>query len=129
MLLFLKGIIIGLGKIMPGVSGAMFAINLNVYEKLINSITNFFDDYKNNSKFILVLCSGIILAIVFGSKLIMYLYGNYKFVTMCFFLGLLVGGTYIFAKHIKYNYRTLLFIFFIYFNMFIFQNEFRLSNI
>ena len=52
MLLFLKGIIIGIGKIIPGVSGALLAINFNVYERLLNSLTNFFDDWKNNLKFI-----------------------------------------------------------------------------
>ena len=45
-MLFIKGFIIGLGKIMPGVSGAIIAIGLNLYEKLINAIIYFFNDWK-----------------------------------------------------------------------------------
>ena len=33
--LFFKGIIIGIGKIIPGVSGSMLAISLGIYEKLL----------------------------------------------------------------------------------------------
>ena len=106
MLLFIKGIIVGIGKIMPGVSGAMLAINLNVYEKLINAITSFFDDVRDNFKFLLIFGIGILLSIIFGSKVIIYLFDNYRFITMCFFLGLLIGGSYIFSKGIKYNLNS-----------------------
>jgi len=39
MLLFIKGFVVGLAKIIPGVSGAMIAIYLNLYEKILDSIT------------------------------------------------------------------------------------------
>lgn len=110
MLLFLKGIIVGLGKIIPGVSGAMLAINLNLYEKLIIAITHFFDDFKNNFKFLLVFGLGLVSAIIFGSKLIIFLLSSYRFITMCFFIGLVSGGLYIFSMKIKYTNETILFI-------------------
>ena len=37
LLLICKGFIIGLAKIIPGVSGAIIAISFGVYEKLISS--------------------------------------------------------------------------------------------
>ena len=46
MILFIKGFIIGIGKIIPGVSGALLAINFKVYERAIEAIVNFFDDWK-----------------------------------------------------------------------------------
>ena len=55
MKLFIKAFIIGIAKIIPGVSGAMLAVSFSIYDKLINSITNFFDDKKNNLKFLLIL--------------------------------------------------------------------------
>ena len=42
MLLILKGIIIGIGKIIPGVSGSMLAISMGIYQKMIDSVNNFF---------------------------------------------------------------------------------------
>ena len=102
MMLIIKGFIIGLGKIMPGVSGAMLAINFSIYEKLLDALTNFFNDWKNNLKFLILLGIGGILAIVFGSKFLLYLFDNYKFMTMMFFIGLIMGGSYNFSKKIQY---------------------------
>ena len=111
MLLFLKGILIGIGKIIPGVSGAMLAINFNIYERALNSVTHFFDDWKDNLKFILLCGSGIILSMILCSGMIQYFLNNYFFVTMMFFIGLILGGTYSFSLSIKYNYKNILVIF------------------
>ena len=46
MINFIKGFIIGIGKIIPGVSGAMLATIMGVYDKAIFYICNF----KNNIK-------------------------------------------------------------------------------
>lgn len=110
MLLFLKGFLVGIGKIIPGVSGAMLAINFNVYEKLLNAITNFFNDWKNNLKFLFLFGSGVVLAIILCSGIILFLLNNYMFLTMMFFIGLIFGGTYNFSKGIIYNYKNILLI-------------------
>lgn len=92
MFTFIKGFIIGLGKIIPGVSGSLLAISLNVYEKCIDIISNIFKELKYNIKFLFLLCLGILLGIVFGSKIIYYFLTNYHVLTMCLFVGL-IGGT------------------------------------
>lgn len=110
MILFIKGFIIGIGKIIPGVSGALLAINFKVYEKAIEAVVNFFDDWKKNLLFITKLGSGIILSIVLCSNGIIYLLNNYRFITMMFFVGLICGGTYNYATGIKCNYSDVLFM-------------------
>lgn len=110
MILFIKGFIIGIGKIIPGVSGALLAINFKVYERTIEAVVNFFDDWKKNLLFITKLGSGIILSIVLCSNGIMYLLNNYRFITMMFFVGLICGGTYNYATGIKCNYSDVLFM-------------------
>ena len=40
-LLFIKGIIIGIANIIPGVSGGTLAVVLGVYDKLTEAIGNF----------------------------------------------------------------------------------------
>lgn len=110
MILFIKGFIIGIGKIIPGVSGALLAINFKVYERAIEAVVNFFDDWKKNLLFITKLGSGIILSIVLCSNGIMYLLNNYRFITMMFFVGLICGGTYNYATGIKCNYSDVLFM-------------------
>lgn len=108
--LILKGFIIGIGKIIPGVSGALLAISFNVYDKLINSITNFFDNKKDNFIFLSNLGIGIILGIILFSKIIIYLLNNYYLYTTFFFVGLILGGIIPLTKNISKNKKNILLI-------------------
>lgn len=108
--LFLKGFIIGIAKIIPGVSGAMIAVSFGIYDKLINAVTNFFDDKRNNLKFLLIVGSGVLLSIVCFSNIIRYFIGSYYLITMMLFIGLIVGGTYNFAKNIDYSIKNIIII-------------------
>ena len=110
MILFFKSFIIGIAKIIPGVSGAMLAVNFSIYDKLINSITNFFNDKKNNLKFLLIFGSGVLLAITLFSRIIRYFIDNYYLITMMLFIGLITGGTYNFSKNIKLNIKNTIII-------------------
>lgn len=87
-----KGIIIGIGKIIPGVSGGMLAISLNVYDKSLQAISNFFKEPKNNFLFLTKLGIGIVLAILVFSKVITFSLNNYYLPTMLLFIGLILGG-------------------------------------
>ncbi len=90
-ILFIKGIIIGIGKIIPGVSGAMLSISLGVYEQLISSMANIFKDTRKNIKFLLIIGSAIILSIILSSNIIMYCLDNYYLPTMLLFIGMIIG--------------------------------------
>ncbi len=91
-ILFVKGVIIGIGKIIPGLSGSMIMMILGLYEKGIRSITHYFDDIKDNTKFLLLVGSGILVAVVLISKLIQLLLIHYAFIIICMFIGLILGG-------------------------------------
>lgn len=107
----LQGILIGIGKIIPGVSGSVIAISLGVYEKAIYSINNFSKDIKNNLRYLLPLFIGVIISILMLSKLVMSLLDNYYVPTMLFFLGLIIGGIDDVGKEInkRYTYLTVIF--------------------
>ncbi|MCM1131419.1 MAG: DUF368 domain-containing protein [Roseburia sp.] len=57
-----KGAIIGLGMIIPGVSGGTLAVLLGIYEELITNISNLRKEFKTSIKFLLPLLLGMILA-------------------------------------------------------------------
>ncbi len=92
-ILVIKGLIIGFAKVMPGVSGAILAISMGVYDKGINAITRFFDNIKENTKFLFFIGIGIIIAIILGSNIVYFLLNNYYVITMLFFMGLIFGST------------------------------------
>ena len=110
--LIFKGIIIGLGKIIPGVSGSMLAFSLGVYEKAINAITNFKSDLKNNILFLSYLGIGVVIAILLFSNILIYLLNNYYDLTIILFIGL-IGGTIpsVLKKVTLKKKRNLLFFF------------------
>lgn len=89
--LIIKGFIIGMAKIIPGVSGSLVALNLGLYERGIEAISNFFKNVKSNMIFLLNVGIGIILSIIIGTKIIDYALIKFYFPTMLLFIGLLVG--------------------------------------
>ena len=91
-ILIIKGFIIGLGKIIPGVSGSLLAISMGIYDKALDVIGNFFRDIKNNIKFLMPIGIGLLLAIIFFGNIISFLLTKHYFITMMLFLGLIVGG-------------------------------------
>ncbi len=91
-MLILKGIIIGIGKIIPGVSGSMLAISMGIYQKLIDSVNNIFKYPKENFKFLFKITIGVIISIVFFSNIILNSLNKYYIITMFFFIGLIIGG-------------------------------------
>jgi len=90
MILIIKGLMVGLGKIIPGVSGSILAIRLNVYEDMIYSINNLFN--KKSIVFLTKIGIGILLAIIFGSRIIAYLLDNFYLITMILFTLLIITG-------------------------------------
>lgn len=90
--LFIQGFIVGIGKIIPGVSGAMFAMMFGIYEKALDIISNLRTKLMINLKYILILATSIGLAIIFGSLIIKKCLENYYLPTMLLFIGMMVGG-------------------------------------
>ncbi|MEG1254306.1 DUF368 domain-containing protein [Clostridium sp.] len=88
----LKGLVIGISNIIPGVSGGTMAVVLGIYDKLISAINNFFKDWKKNIFFLVEIAIGVALGIVLFSKLITNLLTNYAEPTNFFFIGLILGS-------------------------------------
>lgn len=91
-LLVIKGFVMGIANIIPGVSGGTLAIILGIYEQFISSISHFFKNIRENIKFLLPILIGIVLSIISMSNVIDYSYNNYPIPTTLFFVGLVLGG-------------------------------------
>lgn len=91
-MLFFKGIIIGIGKIIPGVSGSMLAISMGVYQKMVDSINNFFKNPKRNFLFLFKIGLGVLVSIIFLSNIILFCLNKYYIITIFFFIGLIIGS-------------------------------------
>lgn len=100
-MLILKGFIIGIGKIIPGVSGSLIAISLGVYEKAIESLLNLKQDFNKNIFYLGKLGLGILIAVIGFSNIILFCLDNYYLYTMFLFIGLMMGNIPTSLKIIK----------------------------
>ena len=103
MINFLKGIIIGIGGIAPGLSGSVMLVIFGLYDKTISAIGNLFKDIKNNVKFLFPLLIGFGVGILLFSKIIDFFINNYEMYTRYTFLGLVLGTIPMFYKEVKKN--------------------------
>tara|TARA_B100001778_G_scaffold18712_1_gene14043 strand:+ start:2289 stop:3155 length:867 start_codon:yes stop_codon:yes gene_type:complete len=103
LLLFLKGMAMGVSDLIPGISGGTVALLLGIYKNLINSLNSFnketlfyfltlnYNKLSNqlNFKFLIPVFIGIITSILLFSKIISFLIINHKILLFSFFFGLI----------------------------------------
>jgi len=91
-ILALKGFLIGIAFIIPGVSGGTVAIYLGVYDKLLHAIGNVFTEFKKSIAFLIPIIIGIAVSVVALAKLIGLMLDWNSLVTLMLFIGLIAGG-------------------------------------
>ena len=98
---FLKGIIVGIGGIAPGLSGSVLLVILGLYQKTITAIGTLFKNFKKNVAFLFPLCLGFGVGVIIFSKIVDFLLGNFEMYTRFAFLGLVLGTVPLFYKEVK----------------------------
>lgn len=99
--LVLKGFLLGIANIIPGVSGGTLALTLGIYQDLIAAISHFFKNLKKNLGLLIPLGIGMLAALLLGSKVITYCLDKFTLPTTLFFIGLIVGGIPLLTKKLK----------------------------
>ena len=82
------GIIASSAMILPGISGSLILVILGVYTLIINALNNV--EYN----IILVFLIGCLIGIINFSKIIKWLFHNYRDYTFSIMLGLVIGSIY-----------------------------------
>ncbi|MGI6578014.1 MAG: DUF368 domain-containing protein [Eubacteriales bacterium] len=89
---FLTGVLIGVGWILPGVSGGVIAVSLGIYSKMINAVGNFLRAKKQNFLYLLPIAVGACVGIFLISNVVEWLMSKWFNQVMFFFIGLVLGG-------------------------------------
>lgn len=97
----LKGILIGVANIVPGVSGGTMMVSMGIYDDIISSITNLFRQFKKSVLTLLPYGIGMGIGIVGFAFIIQYLFANFPIPTAFLFIGLILGGLPIMLGRIK----------------------------
>lgn len=88
----LKGIVMGIANIIPGVSGGTMAVSMGIYDRMIHCVTHLFKEFKESMKFLIPIFLGIGIALVGLSFIIEPAFAYFPLQTNCLFIGLIVGG-------------------------------------
>ena len=97
----LKGMVIGIANVIPGVSGGTMMVAMGIYDKLIHCITHLFSELKKNILFLAPIAVGMALAVVGSSFTIEKMFELFPFQTSLLFVGLVVGGLPAMWKNVK----------------------------
>jgi len=92
LILMLKGFLIGLAFIIPGVSGGTVAVYLGVYDKLLEAIANIFRRFKESMRLLVPILSGAVISVVGLAWVLGYLIDKNSLVVLMLFIGLITGG-------------------------------------
>lgn len=97
----IRGAVIGIANIIPGVSGGTMMVTMGIYDKLIGSITGIFKQFKKSIKTLLPYVIGMGLGIgAFAFLLTKVLLVKAPLPTAFAFIGLIVGGVPVLVKKV-----------------------------
>ncbi len=97
----LRGVVIGLANIIPGVSGGTMMVSMGIYDTIIGCINSLFKDFKRCIKTLWPYALGMVLGILGLAKLITFLLETYPLPTNMAFIGLILGGLPMILKKMK----------------------------
>lgn len=104
LILFIKGIVLGVAFVIPGVSGGTLAVLLGIYEELIEAASNFYKNMVNFKKYFMYLLPiglGIIFSVAVFAKLIKFGLDKAPIITILIFLGMIIGGIPALVRNVK----------------------------
>ena len=88
----LRGIVIGIANIIPGVSGGTMMVSMGIYDTLIYCITHLFSEFKRSILTLLPYLIGMLIGIFALASLLTYCFAHFPLPTSTTFIGLILGG-------------------------------------
>lgn len=101
----LKGICIGAGAILPGISSGVLCVLFGIYDKLVDSVLGIFRNFKNNFLFLLPIVLGCFIGVILFGNLLDFLFTSYPLQTNYAFIGLILGSVPVLIKKVN-NTKT-----------------------
>ena len=87
----LCGILIGVGAVLPGVSGGVLCVIFGIYPVVMEFISHPFSNFKNKIKILMPYIVGIFIGFWGVSKMLEMLLTRFEAPCICLFIGLVAG--------------------------------------
>lgn len=100
----LRGMVIGIANVIPGVSGGTMMVSMGIYDKLILVLTHFIKRMKEAVALLVPILVGMLLSIAIFAKIFSeILFPRFPLQTNLFFIGLILGGLPVIYGKVKGN--------------------------
>ena len=86
------GAAIGVGCVLPGVSGGVIAISMGLYEKMLSAIKNLLRSFKENFIYLLPIGIGCVIGILLTSNVLKAVIDKYEAELFALFCGFVLGS-------------------------------------
>ena len=97
----LKGMVIGIANIIPGVSGGTMAVSMGIYDKIIHAATHIISEFKKSMGILVPIMIGAAIGVVALARIIEIMFAKAPFQTNLLFIGLILGGLPAMARKVK----------------------------
>ena len=97
----LRGMVIGLANVIPGVSGGTMMVSMGIYDKLIWSINHLFKEFKKCLTILLPYAVGMVAAILLGAVGLKAAFSSFPLPTNTLVIGLILGSLPFILKEMK----------------------------
>lgn len=87
----LKGMLMGVGAILPGVSGGALSIVFGIYKPMMAFLAHPLKSFKKNFAFFLPIIIGVGLGFIMLSRLLAFIFERYEIEVLWLFVGLIIG--------------------------------------
>ena len=97
----LKGIVVGLGGVAPGLSGSVLLIIFGLYQQVLDALGTLFIDVKKKVTFLLPIVCGMGIGVLLFSRVLNFFLNQYEIPTRFCFLGLILGTVPLFYREVR----------------------------
>lgn len=87
----IKGGIVGIGGILPGLSGGALAVAIGIYEPMMAALSNLRVDFKKKFIYFLPIIIGALIGVIALAKIVELLFQEYSAPIIYLFLGFIAG--------------------------------------
>ena len=86
-----KGAIIGVGAVLPGISGGVLSVVFGIYKPMMEFLAHPIKSFKKQFGFFLPIVIGFLFGFIVLSKMVAWLFDTYEIQSLWLFIGLIVG--------------------------------------
>ncbi|MFD1441131.1 DUF368 domain-containing protein [Lacticaseibacillus hegangensis] len=106
MLNAIKGALIGIALVIPGLSGSIFAVVVGLYDRLLKAVNHFKEAPKQHAKLLVPVGLGAVVGVLLSTRAVLVLTNTWPLASYGFFIGLVLGiGPFVWRKLRQVTFR------------------------